>query len=116
MDSNVCSACLDMTTSSVPSALSDREFVQAVEGSINFDLVVLRDQYSSAIATFWTLLSAFVAFLILAGSALIEVAVSRSRSDNVLFKYGVGVCISAMFWVFGYVLAYGEGNLFIGGP
>jgi hypothetical protein len=34
----------------------------------------------------WTLLAAFVAFLILAGLALIQVAISRSESDNVLFK------------------------------
>jgi hypothetical protein len=36
--------------------------------------------------TMWTLLAAFVAFLILAGLALIQVAISRSQSDNVLFK------------------------------
>jgi len=63
----------------------------------------------------WTLLAAFVAFLILAGLALIQVAISRAHNDNVLFKHGVGICVSALTWVFGYVLALGEGHLFIGG-
>ena len=66
--------------------LTNSEVLEAATGDLRFEVLSFREEYTSAVQTTWTLLSAFVAFLILAGLALVQVAVSRSHSDNVLFK------------------------------
>jgi Amt family ammonium transporter len=69
-----------------------------------------------ALDTMWVLVTAFLVFFMNAGFAMFESGLCRSKNAvNILAKNFVVFAVSALaFWLIGFALMFGDGNLVIG--
>lgn len=76
------------------------------------DLDILKENMN----VFFLILMGIIIFLMQAGFALLEAGSVRSKNTtNILLKNMLDVFICGIvYWIFGYPLAYGEGNAFLG--
>jgi len=66
--------------------------------------------------TVWVLLGAFLVFFMQAGFGMVEAGFIRSKNTcNILTKNFLDFCMASIgFFIFGYAIMFGEGNLFLG--
>ncbi|MDD3077974.1 MAG: ammonium transporter [Paludibacter sp.] len=71
---------------------------------------------TSAVNTFWVLITGALVFFMQAGFALVEAGFTRSKNTtNILFKNLMDFAIGTLgFWLIGYGIMFGEGNGFFG--
>lgn len=70
----------------------------------------------SSISTMWILLCGALVLFMQAGFAMLETGFTRAKNaGNIVMKNVIDICIGApIFWMIGFGLMYGDGNLFIG--
>lgn len=66
--------------------------------------------------TVWVLMAAFLVFFMQAGFGMVEAGFIRAKNTcNILTKNFLDFCIASIgFFVFGYAIMFGDGNMFIG--
>lgn len=66
--------------------------------------------------TFWVLFAAFLVFFMQAGFGMVEAGFIRSKNTcNILTKNFLDYCMASLgFFIFGYAIMFGPGNLFMG--
>jgi len=64
----------------------------------------------------WTLIAAFLVFIMQAGFAMVETGFTRAKNaGNIMMKNLIDFCFGAVaFWAIGYAIMFGAGNLFFG--
>lgn len=64
----------------------------------------------------WTLIAAFLVFLMQAGFAMVETGFTRAKNaGNIMMKNLIDFCFgSVAFWAIGFGIMFGAGNLFFG--
>ncbi|PIQ91173.1 MAG: ammonium transporter [Candidatus Omnitrophica bacterium CG11_big_fil_rev_8_21_14_0_20_41_12] len=78
----------------------------------------METQFASirGIDTLWVLLGAFLVFFMQAGFGMVEAGFIRAKNTcNILTKNFLDFCMASLgFFIFGYALMFGEGNMFMG--
>ncbi len=66
--------------------------------------------------TVWVLMAAFLVFLMQAGFGMVEAGFVRAKNTcNILMKNFIDFCMASLgFFIFGYAIMFGAGNLFFG--
>ena len=64
----------------------------------------------------WTLIAAFLVFMMQGGFAMLETGFTRAKNaGNIMMKNLIDFCFGAIaFWAVGYAIMFGAGNLFFG--
>ncbi len=64
----------------------------------------------------WTLIAAFLVFIMQIGFAMVETGFTRAKNaGNIMMKNLIDFCFGSMaFWAIGYAIMFGAGNLFFG--
>ena len=64
----------------------------------------------------WTLIAAFLVFMMQGGFAMLETGFTRAKNaGNIMIKNLIDFCFGAIaFWAVGYAVMFGAGNLFFG--
>jgi len=71
---------------------------------------------TTGIDTVWVLIAAFFVFFMQAGFGMVEAGFIRAKNTiNILTKNFLDYCMACLgFFMFGYAIMFGSGNLFIG--
>ena len=114
---NVTASFMDVVSgASIHVATQDTTTITMIANETTTDYVVTIDDLKESMNVFFLLINSFIIFFLQGGFAFLEAGSVRSKNTtNILIKNLLDILLAcAAFWVFGYMIAFSEGNTFLG--